>query len=255
MAGNTSVRISNLGDAIFQLSVQMFNDLKPAIDVILNGVNNFIGNLKSAWEWAVRNKNELKEVGTYLLIAAGAWATYRAVLLTVVIAQKAQAMWNAIQYASINLLGEGMLTASAWTKIMAAAQWALNAAMTANPIGVIIVALAAVVAGIIYAYKHFSTFRAVLFAVWETVKEFGRIVSDVFVGLWHTIHGVFTLSPSEIKLGNAQMVDAMFNAGQRLGKAAKDGYAAGMIDFYAKYQDWQCGGADNRANYQCERIV
>ena len=85
-------------------------------------------------------------------------------------------------------------------KAWAGAQWLLNIAITANPIGAFVVGIAAIAGGAIYAYKHFEKFRAVLWGLWETIKEFGRIVGDIFTGLWHVIHGVFTMNASEIKL-------------------------------------------------------
>jgi len=230
---STTSKITDMKNTFTELKDKIFTDLEPAIKSSIDSLKSLGQSLKGAWEWGVRNKDTLKEIGTYLAIAAGAWLTYKGILLAYVAATKLAVAWEAIQLVSITVLGDAFLTASVFTKIMAAAQWALNAAMTANPIGLIIAALAAVVAAVVYAYNHFKTFRAVLWAVWETVKEFGRIVSDIFTGLWHVIHGVFTMSPSEIKLGGAQMVDAMFNAGKRLGDAAKKGYAAGMADFDA----------------------
>lgn len=59
------------------------------------------------------------------------------------------------------LLIQEKLTAAA-TKIMAAGQWLLNAALDANPIGIVVVALAALAAGLVYAYKHSETFRKIV---------------------------------------------------------------------------------------------
>src|SRR3990167_11287867 len=56
----------------------------------------------------------------------------------------------------------------AWT----AAQWLLNAALTANPVGLIIVGLAALTAGIVYAYQNSETFRNIVngaFSMMQTV--------------------------------------------------------------------------------------
>ena len=39
---------------------------------------------------------------------------------------------------------------------------ALNAALSANPIGLVVIAIAALVAGLIYAYQHSATFRAIV---------------------------------------------------------------------------------------------
>ncbi|MBX7204146.1 MAG: phage tail tape measure protein [Bacteroidia bacterium] len=67
-------------------------------------------------------------------------------------------------------LGKVQWIASLGTKAMAAAQWLLNAAMTANPIGIIIVAVGALIAAIVWAYNEFEGFRAVIDGLWETFK-------------------------------------------------------------------------------------
>jgi len=54
--------------------------------------------------------------------------------------------------------------------IWTAAQWLLNAALNANPIGLIIAAIAALVAGVIYAYNNFDWFRNGVQAVWEGIQ-------------------------------------------------------------------------------------
>lgn len=54
---------------------------------------------------------------------------------------------------------------------LTAAQWLWNAAMTANPIGIVIAAIAAMVAAVIVAYKNWTTFRKVVDAVWAWMKK------------------------------------------------------------------------------------
>lgn len=61
-------------------------------------------------------------------------------------------------------------TISMVTKIWAAAQLMLDAAMDANPIGLLVIAIAALVGGLIYAYTHFKTFRDVVNQVFSAVK-------------------------------------------------------------------------------------
>lgn len=56
MANNTSVKVSNLSDAIFQLKVKMFNDLKPAITEGINMLSGLIGKLGEAWKWYRENR-------------------------------------------------------------------------------------------------------------------------------------------------------------------------------------------------------
>ena len=64
------------------------------------------------------------------------------------------------------------------TKLATAGQWLLNIAMSANPIGLVVAGIVALVAGIIWAWKSFATFRAVIKTVWDTVKGFGSILKD-----------------------------------------------------------------------------
>ncbi|WP_458645778.1 phage tail tape measure protein, partial [Mycobacteroides abscessus] len=64
----------------------------------------------------------------------------------------------------------------AWT----IAQWLLNAAMSANPISLIVIGIAALAAGLIYAYKHSETFRRIVEAAWKGIKEAASAVVDWF---------------------------------------------------------------------------
>lgn len=52
---------------------------------------------------------------------------------------------------------------------LTAGQWLLNAAMDANPVGIVIVALAALAAGLVYAYMHSKTFRDIVHAAFHDV--------------------------------------------------------------------------------------
>lgn len=66
-----------------------------------------------------------------------------------------------------NIAGKAMaIGLKAW----AAAQWLLNAALTANPIGLIVVGIGALIAGIVLAWRHSETFRTVVTAAWSGIK-------------------------------------------------------------------------------------
>lgn len=203
MSKNTSTQMSNISDAIFDLKVQMFDDLRPAIQYVISGIAGFVHALQDGWTWIVKNKDAFETIGLTIAVTGSGLLAYNAIVNASTIA----------------------------TNIVTAATWLWNAAINASPVGWITTGIGFLVAGVISAYKHFGTFRAVLWGVWGTIKEFGGIVADVFSGLWHIIHGVFTLSASEIKLGAKEQVDAMFNAGKRLGEGFKHGYDAGMADF------------------------
>lgn len=72
-------------------------------------------------------------------------------------------------YATKTYAGETKLAAAA-SKAWAAVQWVLNAALSANPIGIIIIAVIALVAAVVLAYKKSETFRRVVNAVWAGIK-------------------------------------------------------------------------------------
>jgi hypothetical protein len=65
---------------------------------------------------------------------------------------------------------------AAWT----AAQWLLNAALNANPIGLIVVALAALAAGLVLAYTRSQTFRNIVTAAMSGVLAAVQAVGRAF---------------------------------------------------------------------------
>jgi hypothetical protein len=170
--------------------------LMPALLMVANGLKNTIG-------WMQKHKEIAIAVASGIGIIVIALGIYEGVLLA----------------------------ASIKTKLLTVAQWALNSAMLASPITWIVLGLAALTAGVVYCYNHFAKFRAVLFGVWEFIKEFGRIAIDVFLGLGKIIIGVLTFSPSKIIEGGKQAVSAISEAGTRLGGAFHKGFSEGMADF------------------------
>lgn len=65
----------------------------------------------------------------------------------------------------------GLMALAAWQGIVTAAQWAWNAAMTANPIGLIIVAIGALVAAGVALYMHWDTVKAKFLEVWQGISD------------------------------------------------------------------------------------
>lgn len=72
---------------------------------------------------------------------------------------------------------------AAASKAWAAVQWLLNAALTANPIGLVIAAVALLVAGIVIAYKKSETFRTIVGKVWDAVRGKVATVVNFIIGL------------------------------------------------------------------------
>lgn len=73
------------------------------------------------------------------------------------------------------------ISQTAITGGLTAAQWALNAAFAASPIGWVAVAIGTVITAVTYCWQKFEGFRMVILGTWEVIKEFGRTLLDSIV--------------------------------------------------------------------------
>jgi len=201
---------------------------------------------------AAKFLSEHKGLAKALVIAVGALAV---TLGTVSVATKTYAAGLAV-----------MKTAQA---AATAAQWLLNAALTANPVGAIVVGLAALTAGLVLAWRRSETFRRIVTGALEAV----RVVADKMIGgfravldfvrtHWKTIAVLISGPFAPIvalatdafgirsalvgafravreSIGNAirgavgalkRAVSAVGNAAREIGKAITDGILAGIGD-------------------------
>jgi phage-related protein len=92
------------------------------------------------------------------------------------------------------------------TSVWTGAQWLLNAALTANPIGIVIVLIVALVAAIVIAYNKSATFRAIVQAVGAAlVTAFHAVVAAVqvavawIVGAWTQVVAAFRAAWASIQ--------------------------------------------------------
>lgn len=109
MAGNTSVQISNLGDAMFQLKNHMFEDLKPTIEATIETLSKFISNLRDGWDWANRHVAVIKALAFgyagYKLALMGAVPIMRALELATTATTVATGSLTVAQTALLGPLG------------------------------------------------------------------------------------------------------------------------------------------------------
>lgn len=70
--------------------------------------------------------------------------------------------------------------ATAASKAMTAGQWLLNAALSANPIGLVVLAVVALVAAFVIAYNKSDTFRAIVTAAFDKIKDAASAVAGFF---------------------------------------------------------------------------
>ncbi|NMD55184.1 MULTISPECIES: phage tail tape measure protein [Tsukamurella] len=77
------------------------------------------------------------------------------------------------------------------TRLWTAGQWLLNAALSANPIGIVVTAIGALVAGIVIAYRNSETFRDIVAGAWNWIKDAASAVVSWFTDTaWPFLQGV-----------------------------------------------------------------
>lgn len=81
---------------------------------------------------------------------------------------------------SISLQTVAAKAASVATKVWSGIQLVFNAILTANPLGMIIVAIGSLVAAVVACYNHFEGFRNLCDKVWEALKSLGKGIADVW---------------------------------------------------------------------------
>lgn len=157
----------------------------------------------------------LLQVGKVVLDLIGWFIKHKTVtetLITIIAAlvviTKAHAVAMAIQSGALKKWILQTKIVQAATKAWAAVQWLLNAAMDANPIGIVIVVLAALAVALVYAYKHSDTFRHIVQTAWAKIK-------DAASATWNFLKGVFAA------LGKA------LDAGKRKFNEVKTGFELG----------------------------
>jgi hypothetical protein len=141
----------------------------------------------------------------------------------------------ALATAGIGIYTAYQTASAAATGGMTIAQWALNAAMNANPVGLIITGIAVLVGGLTIAYQKSETFRAGLSGVLSVAKLLG----STFLNLGKTIIGALTLDKNmflEGVKGYASGVQEIMSGG--IARAFEKGYTDKLSQekFEAGYQ-------------------
>lgn len=139
--------------------------------VALDGVCGILEGVNSLFAWWSTQLQDNNPIIWGLTAAIGALS---AILLVNWIRTNATIIASKALYVC-----HGIATGATW--LWTAAQWALNAAFIASPLGWIVIAIGAVVAVVVACWNKFEGFRRVIYGCWETVKEFGRVLLDAIV--------------------------------------------------------------------------
>ena len=106
------------------------------------------------------------------------------------------------------------------TQAASAAQWLLNIAMSANPIGILIIAIAALILLLGYLYFNNEQVREAINGLGETFMQVGQIMYDIFVNainwiitslqnLWNYIITLGGLLPQSVNLTGNQILNTV----------------------------------------------
>lgn len=192
--------ITRLKNNVLDLVVSVGDRLKPVINVLVVDLGKMLN-------WVQNNEATIKNFSIAIGVASGALLIYRtgAMLTTV---------WNAALSASI-------LVTRLATVTLARGFGFLNSIMLANPIGLVLVGLVALTAGVIYAWNKFEGFRKVILGTWNVMKavaikivnaareiglgfkmmwadltssfsSVGTSIGGVFDSIWNKAKGAFT---------------------------------------------------------------
>ena len=135
--------------SIHELEESVGAALLPALQAVLPVLTEFFGMAQGHTNLIVGLAGAIGVVSGAILAANVALKVYRATMLA----------YNA----AVKLVAAA---SKAWTVV----QIALNFALDANPVGVVVIAVVALAAAIVLAYRHSSTFRSVVQSAFQAAK-------------------------------------------------------------------------------------
>lgn len=157
LGASASRIIANLFGPVFKTLPGLFQQLTSALEP-LEGVAKAVGAVLG-WVFGL--------IVTGITKVVGFIATFKEEILAVV---AVFAIWKGISL-SIALVTGAIAALRNAFMVARIAVWLFNASLLANPIFLIVAAVAALVAGIVWAYKNFEGFRNVVDAVFGFIKQ------------------------------------------------------------------------------------
>lgn len=187
--------IERLKNAAETLAITLFEKVQGPLSSIGDGLTGFTNKMQDAFE----NPAVSQAAGNIGAALSGIGAAFGRVLSAVgpaLVAGLSNAVNLIVRFkdfliplvAGLVAYKTVMLAITVATKAWAAVQALLNIALTANPIGLIIAAIAGLVAGIVVLYNRNETFRKIVQTSWAAIKTaisavWNWLSTTVFPGL------------------------------------------------------------------------
>lgn len=240
-AESMRAKMNRMSTAMYKFQIAAGNALAPLAEQFftlatkaMHYVTPMLEGLKSMVSWLKAHKELAYGVAAAVGVAA---ASFGAFVLVTKGAALALGIYNGV-----------MAIARVSTIVMAGKMGLLNAVMTANPIGLVVTAIGALVGTMVWAYNKFDWFRGGVWGLWEAFKEVFMSIADiakkVFGGLWDMVTGLIDgisgkgwdrLKKGALNLGegllSANPVGLGLAYGEKIAKAAAKGYNNGLSDF------------------------
>lgn len=187
-----TVALNNLKIAGADLGNTILSSLAPVLENLVSKVRNF-----AQWFTSLDDKAKLTivTIGGIVaaigpaLIAFGKMATGISSAVKAIQTIKTAYAAAKAAIASFNIVQTAQ---AAISKVVAAAQWLVNAAMNANPIGLIVIAIAGLVAAFVLLWNKCEGFRNFFIGMWEGIKTAFQTFLDWISPAIEAIKGYFT---------------------------------------------------------------
>ena len=168
-------RLSTLQDNISALVGKLTNDLFTAFGDIIGKSNELVVTFLDDDEKMAKLKETIGLTAAVVVSAGAAFLAYKGYLA-------ATSTAAVVQTTVTTALAAAHKAAEGGAKGLALAQAALNTVMTANPIGLVVSALAALTAGLITAYNTSETFRNIVNGAFQSVASIAQSAIGTAIG-------------------------------------------------------------------------
>lgn len=149
-----------LNSQIEGVQISLYEKFEPALRKGVEALSKLV----DVVSWLIDNSDGVVTAITAMATAVGTYVAYTTAL---------------------KVMKDGWTALTLVTKAQTIAQTALNAVMSANPIGIVIALVAGLVAGFIVLWNKSEAFRNFFIGMWENIKE-------VVAVAWESITGFFT---------------------------------------------------------------
>lgn len=172
IGGVVSFLVNNIGP-IQKMGAGIWNIVKAFASGVWKTISAPIALFTKRTKGASGGMKVLADIISFLGKQTGLIKTLGATLATVFVYQKVMKMVEAIR--ALHLVTLAITTATkvwaAVSKTFAAVQWAVNAAIDANPIGALVLAITGLVVIVVEAYKHFKPFRNIVNGTFKAISK------------------------------------------------------------------------------------